>query len=304
MPRRSNLFQDVVALIHQHMARGAVVEESAMLTNSLTGEQREVDVLIRSNAAGHEVTVAVEARASARKADVQWVESMLGKHSSLPTDKLVLVSESGFSRQARRLAEKKGAIALEPLDLSGDDPEGRIVNRLKSIWPKIVSFTPERAQVTVERPDGEKWFQAPADLWLFLEDGSALGNLLDFVRGSVHVSWERIMEDIGLRDIAETIDRFFTLEIGRPTVNLNGNIVSLFARDEDAPGGPQLHHITHVRVVGKAHIEVVEVQLSHRRLGEVLYSQGSSTIGGRRALIVATEDEEGERLSLRIGEES
>jgi hypothetical protein len=34
MPRRSNLFQDVVAIIHRHMAEGATVEESAMLLNA------------------------------------------------------------------------------------------------------------------------------------------------------------------------------------------------------------------------------------------------------------------------------
>jgi Restriction endonuclease len=303
VPRRSNLFQDVVALIHQHMARGAMVEESAMLVNRVTGEQREVDVAIRANTAGHEVVVAVEARASRRRADVQWVEGMLGKHAHLPSDKLVLVSQRGFSRQARKLAEENGAIALEPLDLTGEDPAGRIVNRLKSIWPKIVSLTPERAQVTVERPEGVKWFSAPPDLTLFQEDGSELGNLLDFIKASVQVSWDKIMEDIGLRDIPETIDRYFTLEIGNPIVNLEGVHRPLFARYEEAEGGPQLHLITHVRVVGRAHIDVAEVELSHHRLGEVSFSQGTSTIGGRRALIVATEDEEGGRVSLRLGEE-
>jgi hypothetical protein len=285
------------------MARGAVVEESAMLVNRLTGEQREVDVAIRANTAGHEVVVAVEARASVRRADVQWIEGMLGKHAHLPTDKLVLVSQSGFSRQARKLAEENGAVALEPSDLTGEDPAGQIVNRLKSMWPKIVSLTPERAQVTVVRPDGEKWFKAPADLWLFLDDGSELGTLLDLFKGSVNASWERIMEDIGLRDIPETIDRFFTVEIGGPMVNLEGIHRPLFARYEDAEGGPELHRVTHVRVVGRAHIDVAEVRLSHHRLGEVLFSQGTSTIGGRKALIVATEDVEGGRVSLRFREE-
>jgi hypothetical protein len=76
----------------------------------------------------------------------------------------------------------------------------------------------------------------------------------------------------------------------------------LFARYEDAADRPELHRITHIRVVGRAHIDVAEVELSHHRLGEVLFSQGTSTIGGRKALLVATEDEEGGLLSLRFGE--
>jgi hypothetical protein len=303
MPKRSNLFQDVVAVIHQHMARGAEVQESALLVNRVTGEPREIDVVIRAKTAGHDVVVAVEARASARRADVQWVESMLGKHAHLPTDKLVLVSQKGFSRQARDLAEKNGTVTLEPADLTGNDPAGQIVNRLRSIWPKLVSLTPERAQITVQRPDGEKWFKAPSDLWLFLDDGSEMGTLLEFFKGSVQVSWDKIMDDIGLRDIPETIDRYFTLEIGNPIVNLEGVPRALFARYEEAEGGPELHRITHARVVGRAHIDVAEVELSHHRLGEVLFSQGTSTIGGRQALIVATEDEEGGQLTLRLADE-
>lgn len=302
MPKRTNLFQDVVALIHTHMARGATVEESAMLVNRVTGKPREVDVAIRDVTAGHDVTVSVEARASRRKADAHWVEGMLGKHADLPTDKLVLVSQAGFTSQARKLTEEHGAIALEPSDLTGEDPAGNIVNRLKSIWPKIVSLTPERAQVTVIRPEGEKWFKAPADLWLYLPDGTELGNLLEFIQGSVHASWEKLMEDIGLRDIAESMDRYFTVDIGSPAVGLQGVRLPIFARYEDAEGGPELHRITHLRVVGQAHIDVVEVELSHQRLGDVLFSQGTSTIAGRRALIVATEDEEGGQISIRFGD--
>lgn len=303
MPRRSNLFQDVVALIHQHMARGATVEESAMLVNRVTRKPREVDVAIRAIAAGHEVIVAVEARASMRRADAHWVESMLGKHANLPSDKLVLVSQAGFTRQARSLAEEHGALALEPSDLTGEDPAGRIVNRLKSIWPKIVSFTPERAQVTVERSDGEKWFRAPADLWLFLSDGTEIGTLLECVRAQMSLSWEKIIDDIGLRDIPETMDRFFTLEMGGLAVNFKGGRQDLYVRYEEAGKEPEFHRVVHVRVVGKAHIEVAEVELAHARLGDVIFSQGTATVAGRQLLLVATEDEQGGQLSIRFGAE-
>ena len=98
MPRRSNLFQDVVGIIHRHMAGEATVEESAMLEDRLTGEEQEVDVVIRGRTGQHETVVSVEATARRRKADVSWVREMVGKHQHLPTNKLVLVSESGFSK--------------------------------------------------------------------------------------------------------------------------------------------------------------------------------------------------------------
>jgi hypothetical protein len=66
---------------------------------------------------------------------------MRAKHEHLETDKLVLVSEAGFTRQARELAEHFNIATLAPVDLGGDDPQGEVVNRLRSLWPKAVSLT-------------------------------------------------------------------------------------------------------------------------------------------------------------------
>jgi hypothetical protein len=69
VPKRTNLFQEVVEIIHRHMADGATVEASAYLPSQRTGSDREVDVVIRGEQAGHEVIVSVEAMARSRKAD-------------------------------------------------------------------------------------------------------------------------------------------------------------------------------------------------------------------------------------------
>jgi len=102
VPKRTNLFQDVVAVVYEHLAGDAVKEESAMMVNSRTGAEREVDVVLRSTIAGHETVIAIEAAGRTRKAAVDWVEQMIGKHKNLPTDKVVLVAEAGFTEQAAR----------------------------------------------------------------------------------------------------------------------------------------------------------------------------------------------------------
>lgn len=79
-PKRSNVFQVVVSVIYDHLAAGASLEESAMLTNSATGSKREVDVVLRSNTAGHEVVIGIEAAAHQRDPmSVEWVERMAGQ---------------------------------------------------------------------------------------------------------------------------------------------------------------------------------------------------------------------------------
>jgi len=86
-----------------------------MVADKITGERREVDVLISTNASGYEVSIAIEVIARRRKADTLWVESMHSKHSSLPTNKLILVAESGFTSPALQKAKFYGfeAITIE-----------------------------------------------------------------------------------------------------------------------------------------------------------------------------------------------
>jgi len=116
MPRRSNAFQRVTALLHAQLSVGATVTESEMIPDARTGELREVDITVRSEVSGYPVLVGIECADYRRRATVQWVETMLGKHADLPTDKLVLVASGGFSKQALRKAEACGAICLSLKD--------------------------------------------------------------------------------------------------------------------------------------------------------------------------------------------
>ena len=301
MPKRSNLFQDVVGIIQRHLVGDSAVEESCLLVDRVTGEAREVDVVIRSRVAAQDIIIAFEATSGSRAADTPWIEMMLAKHADLPTNKLVLVAEAGFTGPARRKAEHEGVVALEPVDLSVGDPVFTIVNRLKSLWPKFVSLTPQRARVWVRRSDDDVvWFKAPSDLWVFWEDGRRLGTLVECIQAYINRSWEKIISDIDLANIAEDRDEFFRVVIGSPwLVDAQGKPVDLFAQHEDAPGGPELHQIQQVEVWGKAIIEVRKVDLSHRRLGDVTYAYGESDLAGRHALFVVSESDAGGLLTIR-----
>lgn len=100
MPQRSNPFQRLALFVHKALEPEWTVAESAMLTDSITGEQREVDIVASKTVAGHKIVLSIECRDHGRPADVQWVESAATKHGHLPTSKLVLWSRSGFTKQA------------------------------------------------------------------------------------------------------------------------------------------------------------------------------------------------------------
>lgn len=112
MPVRSNEFQKLITLVTRQLAGHASVEESALLTDVVTGKSREVDVLIKTLIAGHETRLCIECIDYKRKADVSWVDEMIQKHRSLPADKLILVSRSGFSDTALQKAQFYNITAL------------------------------------------------------------------------------------------------------------------------------------------------------------------------------------------------
>jgi hypothetical protein len=304
VPKRTNLFQEVVAVIYEHLAGDAVKQESAMLVNSRTGAEREVDVVLRSTIAGHETVIAVEAAGRTRRAAVDWVEQMIGKHKNLPTNLVVLVSEAGFTKQARALAEAENMVALTPMDPSGDDPAYQIVNAVPSLWPKTISLTPESARVWVERPgEGIKWFKAPADLDIFREDGERVGTLVPIFHALWDANFERVLDQIGLADISEDTEQFFVMQVGPAwEVHVDGEPQRLYVCYQEGDAEPELQAIDALEFKGKASITVSEIALAHKQLGEidVKYAFGEGTLGGQPALVVVTENEQGGKLTVRL----
>jgi hypothetical protein len=302
MPRRTNFFQAVVAIIHGHMAGDAVVEESAMLTHALTGAKREVDVVIRTNVAGYAVIVSVEATATGRRATGPWVEQMCAKHAGLPTNQLVLVSEKGFTPEALRLAAANHAVALSPADLDVPDPDAAVVGQLKSFWPKILALTPESASVQVERPDGgSNWVRALFDNLFYLADGTEVGTVGDWVNRILKKRFVEIADGLGLGAISEDMDAWFELEAG-PVAMCEEQRLELFLRTET--DAPELHRAVAIKLRGRVHIEVAEVPLRHMKLGAVRVSAGETRLGKRDAVVVVTEQQPGKpQFTLRLGKE-
>jgi hypothetical protein len=118
MPIRSNIYQRLVAVVHEHVGPGWIVAESRMLKDSRTGQLREVDVVLDGSAAGYPILVGIEARDRGRVADVNWVEAMAKKHDDLPTNMLVLWSSTGFSKNAAAKAEALRIITVKSKTLA------------------------------------------------------------------------------------------------------------------------------------------------------------------------------------------
>jgi hypothetical protein len=303
VPKRSNVFQVVVSVIYDHLAAGASIEESAMLTNSATGKKREVDVVLRSTTAGHEVVIGIEAAAHQRDPmSVEWVERMAGKHKYLPTDKVVLVSESGFSPQAEALAKAERLITISPETIEGGDPAVGILGAIRSLWPRRVVIAPSSARLHVEHsPNQLEWItDPPAELNIFTADGTFLGyfaNILAIYAQSPAIR-QKIEADTDLQDTGD--DMVVHLKVGSGpawSVDSGGAKHSFYVRNDEG-----LCRVDEIEITLEIQIIVGEqVPLHHRQLTDidVTYAFGEGSLCDAPAIFVATDTSEGLKLSVR-----
>jgi hypothetical protein len=120
MPKRTNDFQKLIRMLTQLLGDNAVVEESKMLTDLVSGEPREVDIYAQGTFAGHTVNIAIECRDHKRRQGVRWVEQMQSKHERLPTNLLILVSSSGFTGPAIAKANSYDIKTIAPTQADSD----------------------------------------------------------------------------------------------------------------------------------------------------------------------------------------
>lgn len=141
MPQRTNQFQRIVHVIADLLApSSATVRSSVELPERESGILREVDTVIEIGAGLSMVRIAVECRERGRRADVQWIDELIGKYSRLPIDRIVAVSSSGFSRGAHAKAVSHNIDLITPKEVTSIDWPERFAKprtRFQIGWTKL-----------------------------------------------------------------------------------------------------------------------------------------------------------------------
>ncbi|OLT43926.1 hypothetical protein BJF86_13275 [Serinicoccus sp. CNJ-927] len=284
MPARTNLFQETVALLQTVLSGDASVSESVMLTDALTGTMREVDVVVESTLAGHPVVVALECRDHARPQDVTWVEQEIGKHARLPTNKLVLVSSSGFTREARQVAEKHHVALLTPRPLDVDYI-AQLKRAVRSVWLRTIVTTPELLVVRLDAAPGwpAEELELPRDHPIYVagrdEPVFSAGR---FVQGFV----DAILSLRGVNPLnVFTAEEDKTLICADFPLSSEGPDMYLLAADVDPP---VLRRVAEVRVSAEVEIEVASVPMETAQLNGSVYAYGATTTSAMDVLMVTT----------------
>jgi hypothetical protein len=180
MSRRTNDFQKLIEMLTQLLGDGAIVAESKMLTDLVSGEERKVDVYAEGTLAGHTVRIGIECRDHRRKQGVAWVEQMHTKHERLPTNLLILVSRSGFYGSALAKAKTYGIKTITPTRADSDLASEVLasLNLAVRMWLITGAWLSVRASVPTEWLDrnAHAVVEDNGQIQFYRSDGSQLVN--------------------------------------------------------------------------------------------------------------------------------
>ncbi len=197
MPKRSNDFQKLIYLIHHQLAKDAVVTESKLLLDRAANVNREVDIVIEKQVGEYKITISIECQGRGRVANVEWVEQMITKHQTLPTDKLILVSQSGFTETAKKKAKALG-IETMALDRAIQTNWESLLEEAKLLFEKW-AIEPSVCFALVALPEGhqhELELDFGQQLYLELEEEQEIFTAKEIIDIFIAMNHEQIVLDI------------------------------------------------------------------------------------------------------------
>ena len=296
MPKRSNDFQKLVFILKKHVADGeATVTESKMLIDIVTGKEREVDICIERNIAAHKVIISIECMDHSRPADIGWVEQMKTKHDRLPTNYLALVSKSGFSKEAYKVAKSYGIETIK-LEKEIEESAATIIGKLKTVWCKSFNLTPLKCVVEVEAGNSlpvERISTFPDNL-VYLSNGNQICTVKDIVEYWLHS--KHLIEK--LHKEGEENHKSFEFQVDIPLCN-DGQKLCMQKIDPYL-----LRPIKTIHVSGRIELCISKIPLSQGKLSGVNVAWGASkVVGNQDALLVTLQKEGGsENISMTLKE--
>ncbi|MBA3396168.1 MAG: hypothetical protein H0T89_26295 [Deltaproteobacteria bacterium] len=280
MPKRTNKKQQIVEMLKKLLApQGCTVTPSKFLIDTKLNVKREVDVVAEMTVDGHVFTQCFEIVGRTRPADLIWVEGIVRKHESLVTDRLYLVSWSGFSEDALRLAQmtpRTFPITVEPAAGAATLYADQVNVRLKRVSPRV------------QASDGKiMGVEFHPDITVFAADGSPQGTIWQLG------SWIIQLPALGqpMIELAHSHPRRqemrwfeFNLPLAQPPFD------NLWLRFE-ADARTELQRMVAVNLQGEFEFAQERVDLSMKTFAENVFGHGEAVLGGVRHLLVAAMDE-------------
>lgn len=288
MPARTTPFQMTVHFLRQHWADpDTVVTESAMLLDQRLNIRREVDVTVEGHVDGEPVLISFEVIEHGRPGDITWVEQMITKHRYLPTNRLVLVSKSGFSANALAAASAEGGwvatVVPEAIEVDGEPA-------MKELFVGTVQLRFLRGTFIVALAIPGETPQIVADTPVSSETGGRLGTADELAQEILRLPW------VGQYLLRQTYDHPEREKVSHFTLGIDVSPLELRARvaeDED-------REILRVELVGEIDFAIEPLTLQTASLSGRRFVSGTARMLGKDTLWVGTDNPDGEHSTMSI----
>jgi hypothetical protein len=111
-------YQEAVAVLYEQTDGFGEVSRNVMVPDKITGQARQIDVLIEIHAKGHSLKMIVDAKFHASPIDVRDLESVLALADAVGANKAIVVAANGWTEPAKKKADHVGC-SLELLSIEG-----------------------------------------------------------------------------------------------------------------------------------------------------------------------------------------
>jgi hypothetical protein len=290
MPQRTTEFQTIVHFVRQHTAAQSVtVTESKLLPDSQLGVNREVDIVVEGQFDGERVVTSIEVIEHTRKGDLPWVEQQISKHRHLPTNRLVLISRSGFTKSALRAVTAEGGWveALQPEIVIRD---GEPV--VKRLYLDEFSFKPTTCRMTALRPDGTSLvvnMTETPDVNVYDRNGEFLDIVYRLAEEVLKLPWlvRRFSESAHNHPERETLRALVAqVPIAECGYYLHDNETN------------ERHLIVAIELTGQFSFAQTELDFNVTQIGDRVFGSGKGRVLGRESVWVGTTDEEKQQTRI------
>jgi len=289
MPKRTNPFQQLVHLIeHQLAPHEATVTESKEFVDQVTGQKREVDVVIETKVGIHPFIIGIECRDRKKPAYTPWIEEIAGKHQDIGViNKTITVSSSGYYKPALDKAKQRKIVPLTLKEAEESDWV-RYTNRLATLREMTIQSTLvqcKEVRVQVLPPSPPPYPPPPAlgseeDTIVYDAADNPVGNVKQLVDSVIHT------------------DPNFRAHIEEKATSSTDVLFDfmIWALDElyfvfDASGTK--HRLAQLVLRGECRLEASPVSLNTANYGSASVLHGAGEHMGQPIQVTWTEEEDG-----------
>lgn len=206
---------------------------------------------------------------------------MKAKNERLPTNALVLISTSTFTKEALAVSRTYG-IETTTLAALNDSVADRLFGDTSSLWSKHFTATPTKLIMRVSPSESLKAENVAVfpDSLVHNSEGHILGTAKDFVECILRT--ERSVRYFSEK--GESDHKWFEIRV-EPPLDKDGQS---FYLEKSEP--KLLRAINSTYIAGSFDIEISEFPLKFGLLGNVKVAWGKGQFLGKEALLVASED--------------